>query len=307
MPSCLSPPARGDSREARAVIAATLRARLELALGRRIVSAVPVAGGDINQAFELGMANGEAVFLKINENAPPRMFEHEAHGLAFLREARALRTPDVLAFSEEDERPGFLLLQFVRAAKPGRHFEEALGRGLAALHCFGAPSFGLPESNFIGRLAQSNAARLTWLEFYRDERLRPQLSMAARAGRAPPALLRNFERLFAKLPELVGGAEPPSRLHGDLWAGNLHIDEQGAPCLIDPAVYGGHREIDLSMMKLFGGFGARVFSAYAEAFPLSPGHGERVALYQLYPLLVHLNLFGGSYLGALQSSLARYI
>ena len=116
----------------------------------------------------------------------------------------------------------------------------------------------------------------------------------------------DFERLFRVLPELVGEAEEPARLHGDLWSGNLHVDEQGAPCLIDPAVYGGHREVDLAMMRLFGGFSARVFSAYDEAFPLAPGHAERVPLYQLYPLLVHVNLFGGSYLDAVRRALSAY-
>ncbi|HEY1535211.1 MAG TPA: fructosamine kinase family protein, partial [Polyangiaceae bacterium] len=235
------------------------------------------------------------------------MFAREARGLEFLRAAGALRIPQVLAFSAETEQPSFLLLEFVRRAAPRAGFDEQLGRGLAALHRFGAPSFGWSESNFIGRLPQSNRAHTSWAEFYRAERLEAQLRAAVEARRAPPALSRDFERLFARLPELVGESEPPSRLHGDLWGGNLHIDEQGAPCLIDPAVYGGHREVDLAMMHLFGGFNARVFSAYAEAYPLAPGHSERVALYQLYPLLVHLNLFGGSYLSAVQSALSRYI
>ena len=117
---------------------------------------------------------------------------------------------------------------------------------------------------------------------------------------------RGFERLFARLGELVGPEEPPSRLHGDLWGGNLHTDDAGAPCLIDPAVYGGHREVDLAMMRLFGGFGERVFSAYSEAFPLAPGSRERVALYQLYPLMVHVNLFGGGYGGSVERILAKY-
>jgi fructosamine-3-kinase len=116
-----------------------------------------------------------------------------------------------------------------------------------------------------------------------------------------------FERLASKLAQLVGPAEPPARLHGDLWGGNLHIDADGAPCLIDPAAYGGHREVDLAMMRLFGGFGESVFRAYEEVWPLGPGHAERIALYQLYPLLVHVNLFGGSYVESVERSLARYV
>ena len=288
------------------MITEALRARVEATLGQRIESLSRVAGGDINEALELRLADGGRVFLKCNATAPLALFAAEARGLVFLRDARALRVPEVLAFSESDQRPSFLLLEFIARAGPRRGFDEQLGRGLAALHRAGAPSFGFAESNFIGRLAQSNREHSTWAQFYRDERLEAQLRLAVESGRAPAPLQRGFERLFAVLPELVGESEPPARLHGDLWGGNLHIDERGAPCLIDPAVYGGHREMDLAMMRLFGGFGARVFAAYAEAFPLSPGHAERVALYQLYPLLVHLNLFGGSYLRSVQSALAEY-
>jgi fructosamine-3-kinase len=116
-----------------------------------------------------------------------------------------------------------------------------------------------------------------------------------------------FEQLFARVPALVGPPEPPARLHGDLWGGNLMHDAGGAPCLVDPAVYAGHREIDLAMMRLFGGFGARVFAAYEEAYPLAPGSLDRVPLYQLYPLMVHVNLFGGGYAGQVERILARYV
>ena len=289
------------------MIEGPLRARVESALGQPVSAASRLSGGDINDAFELRLADGQSVFLKSNARAPLEMFAREARGLEFLRVAGALRVPQVLAFSAETEQPSFLVLEFLRGAAPRAGFDEQLGHGLAALHRFGAPSFGGSESNFVGRLPQSNRVHATWADFYRSERLEAQLRAAIAARRAPVALSRDFERLFSRLPDLLGAAEPPARLHGDLWAGNLHRDEQGAPCLIDPAVYGGHREVDLAMMQLFGGFSARVFSAYAEAFPLSPGHRERVALYQLYPLLVHLNLFGGSYLRAVQSALAKYL
>jgi fructosamine-3-kinase len=289
------------------VIAAGLRTRVEGALGLCIVRAARVQGGDINDAFELGLADGRSVFLKSNAHAPPGLFAAEAQGLAFLREAAALRVPEVLAFSSSSEQPGFLLLEFVRSAQPRSDFDEQLGCGLATLHRAGAPTFGFSQANFIGRLPQSNRAQPSWSEFYREQRLQPQLHAASRAGLAPPSLLRDFERLFLALPELVGESEPPARLHGDLWSGNLLVDEHGSPCLIDPAVYGGQREMDLAMMRLFGGFANRVFAAYAEAFPLCQGHQERVPLYQLYPLLVHLNLFGGSYLSSVQSALAGYL
>ena len=134
----------------------------------------------------------------------------------------------------------------------------------------------------------------------------PQLALAVRSGRADAAMRRGFERLFSRLLEVEGPAEPPSRLHGDLWAGNLHVDEQGAPCLIDPAAYAGHREMDLAMMRLFGGYSERTFAAYAEAFPPAAGVEERVGLHQLYPLMVHVNLFGGGYAASALRIARRY-
>jgi fructosamine-3-kinase len=178
---------------------------------------------------------------------------------------------------------------------------------LAALHAFGASSFGLDYDNFIGRLEQSNAAAEDWASFYWSSRLEPQLRLATDRGLIEHGTRSSFDVLRRVLPERVGPEEPPSRLHGDLWGGNLHADETGQPCLIDPAVYGGHREVDLAMMRLFGGFGERVFAAYDHARPLAPAAGERVSLYQLYPLLVHVNLFGSSYVGSLKRALAACV
>lgn len=289
------------------MISATLRARVESQLGQAVLSVARVSGGDINDAFELGLADRRSVFLKTNARAPLSMFAAEAAGLEFLGQARALRVPEVLAVSPANEGPPFLLLEFIRSARTRADYDVTLGRGLASLHRFGAPRFGWQQPNFIGSLAQENREAASWPEFYREQRLEPQLRLAEAAGHARKELRRRFEHLFDKLSELVGAPELPARLHGDLWGGNVHVDELGAPCLIDPAVYGGHREMDLAMMRLFGGFSERVFAAYAEAFPLSAGHAERVPLYQLYPLLVHVNLFGESYLGSLQRALSNYV
>lgn len=268
------------------------RAGVERALGCRIVRTSALAGGDINEAFAASLSDGREVFVKTNRRAPAGMFQAEARGLAWLGETKAVRVPTVIAAAED-----FLVLELVRPGRPAAAFDEVLGRSLAALHRAGTTSFGLDHDNFVGRLPQSNRPASTWAGFYRHERLEPQLKLAVDTGLAPPAVKRGFARLLGRLNELVGPAEPAARLHGDLWGGNLMCDEHGAPCLVDPAVYGGHREIDLAMMKLFGGFGPRVFDAYDEAFPLAAGHEERVALYQLYPLMVHVNLFGGPYVG----------
>jgi fructosamine-3-kinase len=320
---------------------AAAKAALEAAVGARVVDARAVSGGDINVAEAVTLADGRRLFVKSggppgvvkgdmrggassDASASPRtptgrrgeaaspghdvgeplgMYAAEARGLAWLAEARALRVPAVVAVGA-----GFLALELVVASAPARDFDARLGRGLAALHRFGAPRFGLDDDNFIGRLPQDNAAVAgTWSDFYRARRLEPQLRLAADAGLASSRLRAGFARLFTELDALVGPPEPPARLHGDLWGGNHLVDESGAPCLCDPAAYGGHREIDLAMMRLFGGFGARVFAAYDEAWPLADGHAARVALYQLYPLMVHVNLFGGSYVGQVEALLDRIV
>jgi fructosamine-3-kinase len=289
-------------------VEAGVAAAVEAAVGARIAATRSVSGGDINRAHSVELVDGRRLFVKWNGRAPAGMFAAEARGLAWLAEARALRVPRVVAVGE-----AFLALELIVAAAPARDFDERLGRGLAALHRFGAPRFGLEHDNFIGRLPQANAAVApdTWAAFYRARRLEAQLRMAADEGLASSRMRRGFERLFAAIDAdpaaVLGPAEPPARLHGDLWGGNLLCDDAGAPCLCDPAVYGGHREIDLAMMRLFGGFGARTFDAYAEAFPLADGHAERVAVYQLYPLMVHVNLFGGSYVGQVEALLDRIV
>ncbi|MEM9191505.1 MAG: fructosamine kinase family protein [Myxococcota bacterium] len=277
------------------------------ALGSPIVNHERLSGGDINDAYLVGLEDGRRAFLKTNPRAPATMFDVEARGLSWLQEARALRVPEVLAVSPRTADVGFLCLEYLAPGRRKSMFDEELGRGLATLHRFGASSFGLGYDNFIGSLPQRNVPRPTWTEFYRSERLEAQLKLASDTGRASPRLTRRFGELFTRLEAIVGDEEPPARLHGDLWGGNLHCDDQGGPCLIDPAVYGGHREVDLAMMKLFSGFSARVFDAYHEAFPLQPEWENRVDLYQLYPLLVHLNLFGGSYTQSVERAVQRYL
>jgi fructosamine-3-kinase len=283
-----------------------LRTALARHLGTDVREARTVAGGDINHAWRVGLADGRAVFVKHHADAPRGMFGCEARGLDWLRAAEALRLPEVMAVSDGDGAggPAFLALEWIASAAPAPGHDEALGRGLATLHRNAPAGFGLDHDNFIALLPQDNRNAASWPEFYATRRLEPQLRMASDRGRASAAMRRGFQRLFTRMTELCGPAEPPARLHGDLWGGNAMTDERGLPLLIDPAVYGGHREIDLAMMRLFGGFGARVFAAYEEAWPLAPGHDERVALYQLYPLMVHVNLFGGGYADRVEQLLA---
>lgn len=280
----------------------SLRAALEQTLARAVASASSLGGGSINEAFDVALDDGQRVFVKSHPNPPAGMFETEARGLRWLAEAEAIRLPKVIAVSEGS--PAFLVLELLEPAPRTRDFDEVLGRSLASLHRYGAPSFGLDHDNFIGRLPQTNVVADTWPAFYWARRLEPQLRLAVDGGHLGGAIRRDFDALERALPDLVGDEEAPARLHGDLWGGNLHVDERGAPCVIDPAAYGGHREVDLAMMRLFGGFRTRVFDAYSNAFPLAPGAAARVPLYQLYPLLVHVNLFGGSYVGSVRSALS---
>ena len=284
-----------------------LKRALELALGTAVAALRPVAGGDINRAYAATLASGATVFVKtrddaLHETGPLRaMYLREADGLGWLRAAGAVRIPEVLAATDQ-----LLALEWIEPGRRQAGFDEALGRGLAVLHRAGAPSFGLDQDNFIGTLPQANAPVARWSDFYRTRRLEPLVARARAGGLLDRRALASFERLYARLEALVGPEEPPARLHGDLWSGNVHADARGLPALIDPAAYGGQREVDLAMLQLFGAPSARLFAAYDEVYPRAPDHAERVALYQLYPLLVHVNLFGAGYVAQLLGALARY-
>jgi fructosamine-3-kinase len=287
---------------------AATRAEMGRCLGSSVVSLQRLAGGDINEAFLVALADGRRVFAKCNADADRTMFEVEAKGSSWLAEAGALRVPEVMAASSGTETASpFLVLELIEPGARAGDFDERLGEGLAALHRFGAPSFGFAHDNFIGSLPQSNLPAPSWAEFYRQQRLAPQLERARRHGLVDAALEQAAERLLERLEAFLGSSEPPARLHGDLWSGNVHVDARGQPVLIDPAVYGGHREMDLAMLRLFGGVSERVFEAYEASYPLAPGHRERVPLCQLYPLLVHLNLFGSSYARQVRSVVERYV
>lgn len=276
------------------------------ALGSTVTRSRAIGGGCINAAFAMDLSDGRQVFVKTHPGADPRLFPCEARGLQWI--GGAIRVPRVLAVSDErTSGPSFLALEFIRSVPRGTDYEERLGRALAALHHTPAECYGLEYDNFIADLPQQNAPLPSWPEFYGRRRLEPQVEAAIRTGRAPVSWAARFRRLIDRLPDLLGSEEPPARLHGDLWSGNLIADEAGAPCLIDPAVYGGCREVDLAMLELFGGPGTRFRRAYEDAHPLPTGSRDRVALYQLYPLLVHVNLFGGSYGHAVETTLARYV
>jgi fructosamine-3-kinase len=264
-----------------------------------------VAGGDINEAFHVVLADGSDAFVKTRLDPAPGEYAAEAAELVWLAEPGALRTPRVL---EVDER--YLALEWIASARAGgldTSGAEELGRGLAATHAAGAACFGAAEGpGGFGSLRLSNEPAGDWPTFYAERRLRPLARLARERGALTPSGTAGVERVCERLGELCGPGEPPARLHGDLWSGNVMADAQGRPWLIDPSAYGGHREVDLAMLRLFGAPSERVFAAYEELTPLAEGWRERVELYQLLPLLVHALLFGGSYRASAERIAARY-
>ncbi len=275
------------------------------AVGARITSAFPIAGGSIATTVRATLDDGRVVVVKHDDRSTPGMFSGEAHGLGWLRVDGGPRVPRVLA--ARDTPPGFLVMEWIESGPATRATEIATGRALATLHRAGAPSFGLDRPNQLATIDQDNTPATTWPEFLRERRILPLTRRAVDTGGLPATLASALERLAADLEDLTGPDEPPARLHGDLWAGNAMTDSEGRPVVIDPAVYGGHREIDLAMMRLFGGFPESVFEAYDATYPLASGHEERVALNQIVPLLVHVVLFGAGYVSRLRSAVGRYV
>jgi fructosamine-3-kinase len=281
----------------------TLAEAIARRTGHPVVATRRVAGGDINDTFDVRLADGRRLFVKTHASAPLGMFPTEARGLDWLR-GHGLRVPAVVAAADAAaDTPAYLLLELITGRARRDTFDAELGAGLARLHRAGAPGFGHVEDNFIGRLPQSNTMAPTWAEFYAEQRLAVQVKSAVDSGRLARSWTARLARLAVRMPALTVPPEPPARLHGDLWSGNVISDEQGGPVLIDPAVYGGHREVDLAMLRLFGSPSPDLLAAYQEVWPLDPDHATRLRLYQLYPLLVHVNLFGGSYTQAAEAAL----
>jgi fructosamine-3-kinase len=284
-----------------------VREALTAALGEEVVELEPMPGGDLNAAYRATLAGGARVFVKTAPDAAPGAYAAEAAGLRWLGAVGALPVPDVLAV---DAR--WLALTWVDGG--GRLDEAALGRGLAAVHragaaCFGAlPGDGTADAPYVlGPLVLPNTPRDAWPAFYAESRLLPLARMAADRGALDAGGVRAVESVAARIEELAGPVEPAARLHGDLWSGNVHAGADGRPWLIDPAAYGGHREIDLAMLSLFGSQSSAFGAAYDEVWPRADGHAERVALYQLLPLLVHAVLFGGGYGASARRAAERFV
>jgi fructosamine-3-kinase len=263
-----------------------------------------VSGGDINEAFHVTLADGSEAFVKTRPDAAPGEYAAEAHGLRWLAEPGGVRTPRVLAVED-----AYLALDWVPPGRLDAAGAEELGRGLAVTHAAGAEAFGAAgpgASATFGSLRLVNDPAEDWPTFYAERRLRPLGRIAQEREALSQRGVQALERLCGRLGDLSGPPEPPARLHGDLWSGNVMADSGGRPWLIDPSAYGGHREVDLAMLRLFGSPSEQLFAAYEELTPLADGWEGRVELYQLLPLLVHALLFGGSYRAAAERVALRY-
>lgn len=273
---------------------------LEEVIGVRVVSKKRLGGGDFATSYKAELADGERIFVKTHDNPPANFFSTEAAGLQWLRETSTVRIPEVLAFSDD---PPFLALQWIEQGRAGEDTE--LGTTLAALHRMPFSTFGRPDNRTTGSLGMPNNPTDNWADFYAEKRLRPLLSIAKKRRALSASDCEALNDIAGNLSNAEITNDTPGLLHGDLWAGNRIIDSDGQSWLIDPAAHGGHREFDLAMMLLFGGYSSECFAAYHEAYPLQQGFEERVPLHQLAPLTVHAIKFGGSYKSSVREAIRK--
>ena len=288
----------------------TLQKQLGAALSEQLKvkihlnDAKSVHGGDINETFRIATNEGY-FFVKMNDAKRfPDMFAQEYGGLLELRAAGALPAPKPLAYGVAGGK-AYLLMEFLQKGQAVPEFWEDFARGLARQHRVSRPHFGYPGSNYMGSIKQFNTPYSSWPVFYAFNRLLPLIRMAYDQQIVDRQMVQQVEALCRQLPQLFP-EEKPALLHGDLWSGNFMVGSNGKACVFDPAVHFAHREMDLAMTRLFGGFDTRFYYAYQEAFPLAPGWQQRIGICQLYPLMVHLLLFGGSYYNSIREVLQSF-
>ena len=273
----------------------------------QIKSSFRTGGGCINETQILHLTNGERVFLKYNNSAPKDFFPAEAKGLKLLSKAEnGPRVPGPLGV-QEGIHPKFLILEYVEESPGDKGFYERFAQALAQLHRMNDNEFGLEHDNFIGSTVQINTPEKDPVDFFREHRIRFQQTLARKSRKLPAGVDKKIDRLCEKLGDLMDTTgEKPALLHGDLWSGNYFPGPGQQPCIFDPAVYYGLREADLAMTELFGRLPQQFYDAYHNAFPLNPGYSQRKALYNLYHLLNHLNLFGGAYLSGVKQTVRQF-
>jgi protein-ribulosamine 3-kinase len=266
---------------------------------------IAVGGGSINDTWRLTTNGSKRYFLKLNSSARfPGLFEKEKNGLGFLAKQNCMLTPSVILYETVDNYQ-LLLLEWIEAGIRMENFWKTFGEQLAGLHSISNEHFGFYEDNYIGSLPQSNILTNNWTDFFINHRLQPQIELAAGKKLLQKNHIVSFQSLFKNLGSIFK-IEKPSLLHGDLWSGNFMCNERSLPSLIDPALYFGHRSVDLAMTTLFGGFDKLFYDAYHYHFPLPANHNEQWQVCNLYPLLIHLNLFGSGYLSEIERTLKRF-
>jgi len=283
-----------------------IKSKIEKITGSKILAQAPVSGGCISDSCIIETSSGQKFFLKMNSSLPDDMFTKEANGLNELKKAGTIRIPEVISFGES-----YILLEQVNYGRKKNNFSEEFGSRLAKMHLYLSNEFGFYEDNYIGSTIQINIPgeneKINWTEFYFNKRILFQFQLAEKNGYSTPELQSGIKNLESKIENILSGSEEkPSLIHGDLWGGNYLVDESGLPCLIDPAVYYGHREAELAMTKLFGGFDKTFYEAYNETYPLKDGYEYRENIYKLYHVLNHLNLFGRGYYSQAISLLNYY-
>lgn len=263
------------------------------------------SGGCINNTLQLFTSEG-IFFLKWNQDYPEDMFEKEAAGLTMLRESECIFIPEVLGYGSVGEK-NYLLLEYIDGGRRVSDYWEDFGRSLAQMHKNNSnTSFGLDHNNYIGRLPQSNEFHSDWITFFIEKRLEIQIQLAIYNRQVDNSFVRKYRSFYEKLPDLLI-SERPALLHGDLWSGNVMVSPNGKACIIDPAVYYGHREIEIAFTQMFGGFETAFYRAYQETYPLEPDFERRFEIYNIYPYMVHVNLFGQSYLPGVERVLRKYV
>lgn len=270
----------------------------------QILSCDLVGGGCINQCYHL-VTDDRAYFVKCNERSYLDMFEKEHEALVALAAHANLLIPKPIN-SGKVGNDSYLVMEFIESSSQSTYYWERLGEGLAGMHRQTKNLFGWETDNYIGRLPQSNKWHQSWTKYFVQERLRPQIKLARDSRILPPDVQIDLEKLCGRMDQyIVPGL--PAFLHGDLWSGNLMTGPLGEPCLVDPSVYYGHREIELAFTRLFGGFDERFYQTYNQCYPLEAGFQQRFDIYNIYPLMVHLNLFGRSYLSEIKQILRKYL
>jgi len=286
------------------MLSEAIKSQLEAKLGQSILNVSRLSGGDISAVFKLS-ADTSSFVLKLNSGkTAANMFEAEAKGLGILAATQTLRIPEVIDYDTHEDQ-SYILMEFINTTRHTASSQRDLGIQLASLHQHLADTFGLDHDNFIGSLPQSNKQHDSWLSFYVFERLEPQLKMALDQGLLGTKESPHQQQLYEGCGKLFNEVQP-ALLHGDLWGGNVLTASDERAVLIDPAVYYGHHEVDIAMSLLFGGFSSDFYEHYHEIIPKAYGFEHRIKIYQLYYLLVHLNLFGRSYYSSVKAILDRY-